>query len=514
MRNHNRLILLLAIARFVIPYLLQSPVYEPHRDEFLYLAEGQHLAWGFLEVPPLISVFAWLSSFLGNSIFWIKFWPNLFGSLTFFVCAKMIVKLGGGKLALWLLFFVFVFGAWLRMFFLFQPNAPEIFFSALMAYGLLRFVQTSKTQYLYAFGIAVGLGMLTKYTIAFWTVSLLAGLLFTDRKVFLNKHLYYALGAGFLIFLPNFVWQWTHDFPVLHHMQELKETQLDHVSAGDFLKDELLMYLPVFYIWIAGLLYCFTSKGRKVRAFGIAFLVLQGILLLLQGKAYYSAGSFTVLFALGAYYPEQIFSRINSVFKYTAIGFSVLSGLALWPLLLPVASPAKLASLYKTLHFDKAGVLKWEDLKNHELPQDFADMLGWKEMAAGVSKAYSTLDSSEKRLLLIWCDNYGQAGAVNYYRKESGIPEAYSSNGSFLFWLPSTDFPDNVILVSENQNPLEDPLIKQFTSIVLIDSVRNPYAREYRSTILVLKHPSEKLKEVMKKEIEGDRNQFIINRYQ
>lgn len=508
MRNQNRLILLLAVARFVLPYFLQSPVYEPHRDEFLYLAEGQHLAWGYLEIPPLLSAFAWLTHLLGNSIFWIKFWPNLFGSLTFFVCAKMVVKTGGGKLALWLLFFVFVFGAWLRMFFLFQPNAPEIFFSALMAYSVVRFLQTTRAQYLYLFGIAVGLGMLTKYTIAFWTVSLLLGLLFANRKVFLNKHLYYALAIGFLIFLPNIIWQWLHHFPVLHHMRELKETQLKFIGAGDFLKEEFLMYLPVFYIWITGLLFCFTTKGKKFRAFGIAFIALQCMLLFQHGKAYYSAGSFTVLFALGAYYLEQIFSRGKSVFKFTAIGYSVLLGLLLWPVLLPVASPARLSKLYKTMHLDKVGVLKWEDLKEHELPQDFADMLGWKEIGTAVAKAYNRLDATEKENLIVWCDNYGEAGAVNYFSKELGIPESYSTNGSFLFWLPSSDFPDNVILVSENQNPLEDPLINQFASITLIDSVRNPFAREYKTTVLLLKRPSEKLKEVMKKEIEDKRRQF------
>ena len=100
MRNFSRLILLLAILRFILPYLLQSPVYEPHRDEFLYLAEGRHLAWGYLEVPPLLSLFAWFTHLLGNSVFWIKFWPNLFGSLTFILCARIVSRAGGGRLAL------------------------------------------------------------------------------------------------------------------------------------------------------------------------------------------------------------------------------------------------------------------------------------------------------------------------------------------------------------------------------------------------------------------------------
>lgn len=509
MRKYNRLILLLAIARFVLPYLLQNPAYEPHRDEFLYLAEGQHVAWGFLEVPPLLSIFAWLTNVLGNSIFWIKFWPNLFGSLTFVICARILTYAGGKKLALWMLFFVFIFGAWLRMFFLFQPNAPEIFFSALMAYGIFRHIQTGRNKYLYLFGIATGLGLLTKYSVAFWAVSLVVGLLLTkNRRVFLNKHFYLAMTIGGIIFLPNLVWQWSHNFPVIHHMQELKETQLEYISAGEFLQGEFLMYLPVFYIWLTGLIFCFTVKGNKYLAFGIAFLAMQSIMIALHGKAYYTAGSFTIMFALGAFYVEKICLAYANIFRYSAISFSILTGLLFWPILLPVAAPAQLAAFYKTMHIDKTGTLKWEDLKDHPLPQDFADMLGWKEIAQGVAKAYATLDSAERKNLILWCDNYGQAGAVNYYRNKFHLPEAYSANGSFLFWLPSSTFPQHVILVSENDRPLDDPLIRQFGYAKIIDSVNNKFAREYKTTILVLKYPSEKLIQILKQRIDMQRDNF------
>lgn len=509
MRNFSRLILLLAILRFILPYLLQSPVYEPHRDEFLYLAEGRHLAWGYLEVPPLLSLFAWFTHLLGNSVFWIKFWPNLFGSLTFILCARIVTRAGGGRLALWLLFFVFIFGAWLRMFFLFQPNAPEIFFSALMAYSIFSYLHTSKNQFLYLFGIALGLGLLTKYTVAFWGVSIGAGLLLTrEREIFLNRHFYFAIALAALIFLPNLLWQWSHNFPVFHHMKELRETQLEYISTGDFLKNELLMYLTVFYMWAAGLVFCFKRSGKRYRIFAFAFLAMQLLMIALHGKAYYTAGSFTIIFALGTVYLERFFLSSSAIFKYAALSFTILAGLLIWPLLLPVASPKKLASFYQKMNMNKTGLLKWEDLENHALPQDFADMLGWKEMAAGVAKAYSTLNAEEKKNVLIWCDNYGEAGAVNYYRNGFGYPEAYSSNGSFLFWLPSAVFPDNIILVADNDNALDDPQVMQFRSATVIDTVSNSYSREYKSTILVLKHPSQALKKGLKNEIESQRKIF------
>ncbi len=89
MKTYHKLLYALALLRLLLPYLLQHPVYEPHRDEFLYLAEGAHLAWGFMEVPPLLSVFAWLTHMLGDGMFWIKLWPSLFGAATFIVAGNI-----------------------------------------------------------------------------------------------------------------------------------------------------------------------------------------------------------------------------------------------------------------------------------------------------------------------------------------------------------------------------------------------------------------------------------------
>jgi len=111
MKKTNTLLYILALLRIIIPYFLQNPVYEPHRDEFLYLAEGQHLAWGFMEVPPMLSIFAWLIHALGDGMFWIKLMPSLLGAATFIVAGKIIQSIGGKSFALILLFFSFLFGA-------------------------------------------------------------------------------------------------------------------------------------------------------------------------------------------------------------------------------------------------------------------------------------------------------------------------------------------------------------------------------------------------------------------
>jgi len=156
-KPYHVLLIALAIIKFVLPFLLQSSAYEPHRDEFLYVAEGNHLAWGYMEIPPLLSVFAWLTNIFGGGLFWIKFWPSLFGSLTFVIVGNIVLSLGGRSFALLLSFLPFVFGVFLRMHFLFQPNFLEVFFWTMLGYSMIRYIQTEKPKWLYIFGGYAGI---------------------------------------------------------------------------------------------------------------------------------------------------------------------------------------------------------------------------------------------------------------------------------------------------------------------------------------------------------------------
>src|SRR5688572_6213927 len=142
--SNKVLLYILFLLKIILPFLIQDGYYQPHRDEFLYLAEGKHLAWGYMEVPPVLSVFAWLVQLAGGGEFWIKFWPNLVGGLCWLLVGRTILDLKGGKFALVLGFLPFIFGAYLRVFHLFQPNFIEIFFWTLIGFSLVRFISTQK----------------------------------------------------------------------------------------------------------------------------------------------------------------------------------------------------------------------------------------------------------------------------------------------------------------------------------------------------------------------------------
>ncbi|MFT3932892.1 MAG: glycosyltransferase family 39 protein [Chitinophagaceae bacterium] len=505
--NQWVLIIALAVIKFILPFLLQNAAYEPHRDEFLYLAEGQHLAWGFMEVPPLLSVFAWLVHAFGDGMFWIKCWPSLFGALTFIIVARTIVSLGGKTFAIILGFLPFVTGVYLRLHFLFQPNFLEVFFWTMIAYSMVNYVQTKENKWLYIFGIGVGLGMMSKYSVAFFVVAILAGLLLTkQRTVFSNKHFYLASLLALLIFLPNLLWQYNHHFPVVFHMKELKKTQLQYVSPLSFILDQFLMNIPCVFIWIAGLWYTgFSKQNSQYRFIALGYVTVIVLLLLGHGKNYYALGAYPILFAFGAYHLEKVTAIRMRAWRYVFIIFALALGYVFLPIALPLFEPAKLAAFYEKKHTARTGALKWEDLKNHPLPQDFADMLSWQEMSKKMATAYHALDSNEKKHTLVFCDNYGQAGAVNYYRHQYNMPEAYSVNASFLYWMPEPIEFDNIVLLTDDANEMQHDFIKNFKSATLSDSVTSPLAVEKGDLIIILKGANDKFKQFFREKIASEK---------
>jgi len=128
------------------------------------------------------------------------------------------------------------------------------------------------------------------------------------------------------------------------------------------------------------------------------------------------------------------------------------------------------------------GLLRWEDGKNHDLPQDFADMLGWKEMASKALMVYNTLPDSVKAETLVFCDNYGQTGALNFYNRGK-MPEAYSVSTDYLFWIPHDLKIKNVLLVGKASDEKTQKLFEHFTKVA---EVENPDARERGTSIFLL----------------------------
>ena len=498
-KSLKNLLILLAFIKLIVPFFLQHSFYQPHRDEYLYLAEAQHLAWGYMEVPPLLSVFAWITNFFGGSLFWIRIWPALFGALTFFLVGRIILSLGGRSFALFLGWLPFMVEGYMRLFFLFMPNFLDVFFWTLISFSIIRFIQTERNKWLYLFGAAVGLGMMSKYSVAFYTISILAGILLTrHRRIFINKHFYFASLLALLIFLPNIIWQYNHRFPVITHMNELQDEQLKYNSALGFIISQLMMNLPCIFILIGGLAHVlFYKQGKTFRFAAWTYFIVILLLIVLRGKDYYALGAYPVLFAFGAYQLEKATGLKLRWTRYAMIIFPLALGLFAMPLIMPLAKPEVLAKYYEKTGLSKTGSFKWEDQQMHPLPQDFADMMGWKEMAMKTGAVYNNLPEDQKLKTMIYCRGYYSAGALNYYRKEAGLPEVYSDNASFLFWMPEKYDMKNLIMVGHRFPDKDDIVFQQFEKVSVKDSIDIPLFRENGMKIFLFENGNDSLNRIV-----------------
>lgn len=496
-------LLLLATAKFLMQLLL-SGRYGLQRDEYLYLDMAHHLAWGYKEIPPLLAPLAWLTqAMFGHSVVGVKFFPALFGGLTVLLAGLVAREAGGGRMAqLAAGLAVAVAPVYLAMHGLLQPNFLDVFFWTLYGYLIVRFVGRHEPRVLLGLGAAIGLGLLAKYTTAFYVLALVLALLLTpsERPWLRTRWFWGAVGLALLIFLPNLVWQATHHWPVLGHMNKLQETQLTNVSPLSFLVEQLPMTLAGAPLWLAGLWFGFTRAGRPYRPLALAYFFVIGLLLLSRGKNYYAAAVYPPLMALGAVYLEQK----SRPLLLGALGLGVLLTLPLVPALLPVLSVEQLARYVRRLPLD--ALTRWEDGRPHALPQDVADMHGWDEYAPLVQQALQRLTPQERAHCVVYGDNYGQAGALNWFGPALGLPRAYTLNGSNSYWMPAPDSVTAFIYANEGDQP--EDLKRAFETMEVVGRVQNPYARVRGSEVLLFRHPRTDLRPFVQQRIKEAQDGF------
>jgi hypothetical protein len=502
MRKPWLLLLIFVGIKVILQVFAIDPVYELQRDEFLHLDIGKHLDWGYLSVPPLTALMSRIILLLGGTVFWIKLFPVVTGILLLFLIWKTVEILNGGVLAKILALAGVTFSVLVRLNTLYQPNSPDVFFWTLFFFLMVKYFQTEKPRWIYLAAVAAALGFLNKYNICFLLAGWIPGILITrQRRVLTSHHVYLAAGLGLVLILPNLIWQWINGFPVWHHMQELAGTQLIHVERVTFLKDQLLFFFGSIPVILVALLafFVYPPFRRYTFLFWVMVFTLT-IFTLLRAKSYYAIGLYPVFIAFGSVYLEEKLSvGWKKVLMIMAILLPPLFFIPLFRYIHPVMSPSEIME-HKML-FDKLGLSRWEDGKIHDIPQDFADMLGWKELAQMVDSAYQMVNSGE--ITIVHCDNYGQAGAVNFYSKSEGI-QAYSMNADYINWYP-LDQGDirNAVLVKDrwDKDVNREKEKPYFEEIRYIGEISHPFAREKGTRVYLLKNAQISVNEILKMEI-------------
>ena len=500
MSRKTILLLSFILVKFTLQFVLISPEYELQRDEFLHLDQANHLAWGYVSVPPLTSWISCIILLLGNSLFWIRFFPALFGALTIVVVWKAIEELKGSWFALILGATCILFSALLRLNGLYQPNSLDILCWTTFYFIIIKYVNSENSKWFYVGMVVLAFGFLNKYNIVFLLIGLFPALILSKRIIFNNKHFYFSIVLFLLLILPNLIWQYNNNFPVYHHMQILAKTQLVNVNRWDFLKGQLLFFIGSLFVILASLYaLLFYSPFKKYNFFFWSLVVTLLVFTFLKAKDYYAVGLYPIYIAFGAVYLETILKQDwKKYLQPIAILIPILFFIPMYRLIFPNKSPKYFANHSET--YKKFGLLRWEDGKDHPLPQDYADMLGWKELAHKTDSIYAMLPAGEQTLIL--CDNYGQAGAINYYSKNKKC-NAVSFNADYINWFRLDKKYTNLIRIKEFDN--EDIEMKEtspyFKKSYVAGSITNTYAREHGTTIFVFEKAKIDINQRIKKEI-------------
>jgi hypothetical protein len=464
---------------------------EFHRDELLYFSLGQHPAPGYATVPPLTGWIAWLmQNIFGYSIFAVRFFPAVVSGLMVFLISALVKELGGSSYSRILAAVGIILSVFnLRTFLLFQPVYIDLILWTLLFYLIVKYINSSRDAYLILIGITAGVAFLNKYLIGILVVILLVILPFTQyRRILRNKNFWYGILAGFIVFMPNLIWQIVNGLPVINHMAELQRTQLVNVDRSAFLTEQLIIPGAASILTIAGILYLFTNRnGWKFRFLGMVVIGVILALMLLRGKSYYTQGVFPFLIAAGAVAWSKIlrkrWSGVLLILLITGLTIPII------PIGIPVFKTEKLVSYFRDIG-EKYGldfVCRFEDNTIHSLPQDYSDMLGWEELTGIANEAWQMIP--DKKSAFIYCENYGQAGAITVIGKKFGLPEAVCFSESFRYWVPEAFVPDITAAIYINDELGED--IKQvFRKITKIGSISNPDAREFGTTVWLCEDPA------------------------
>ncbi|MFN7116326.1 MAG: ArnT family glycosyltransferase [Saprospiraceae bacterium] len=493
-----RIILLLAAAKLLF-HLFTNVNYGFHRDEMLYLALGRHLDFGYWSNPPLVGwIAAFIQAVLGDSMFAVRLIPSLFSTGILILTCLMAREMGGGRYAQLLAgLSILLTISFTRSGWLFQPVGVDMFFWTLFCYLVLRYLNTENPRYLLGFGVAFGFGFLNKYLVLFFLLALLIGLLLTPhRRVLWSKYTLGAVLIAAIIILPNFIWQYQYGFPVVTHMRELSETQLANVQYADFLLDQVLANLPIAIIWVGGLIYLLLyKKSKPYRLLAYIFITTIVLFLLLKGKSYYTLGIYPVMIGAGGVYFEKILQPI-----WLKVALPILIAALFFPLLplgVPYLSIPKMVAYCNNLreNWGIDGATRWEDGEIHPLPQDYADMLGWEELAQHVTNAYARVP--DKSRCLIYCENYGQAGAVELFAKN--LPPVNSFNDSYRLWIQEDTNADVLIYVNDE---LGEDVQALFADIQMIGKIENAYARERGTTVYLCQQPRQPFGSLWKRRVQ------------
>ncbi len=430
----NNLALLGIAGAVVLLHLLTNDRYGFHRDELQFLSDARHMDWGFVAYPPFVPFVERISlSIFGLSMVGLRLFSVISQAAAIVLTGLMARELGGRRVAQVTAALCVALSP-LPLFegTEFQYSSFDYTWWVLIGYFVIRLLKTDDARWWLAIGAVIGLGMQTKYTMAFYVAGIVGGVLLTRaRKYLVSPWLWAGVALSILIFLPNLIWQISHGYLSFQFLQSIHARDVGEGRADGFLRGQFLICASLFAVplWIGGLIGYFRDRQNRMLAW--MYVIPLVLFVVGKGRDYYLSPAYPMLMAMGAVMAERWLASISAIPRKAIAGafffLLILGGAYVGALLLPLASD---------------GVLKkWALEKNGELREE----IGWDDLVRNVATIRDSLPPEERQHVGIVVRNYGEAGAIEILGPAYHLPPPISGTNSG--WLRGYPDPPPTTLI-------------------------------------------------------------------
>jgi hypothetical protein len=469
------------------------------RDEMYYLICGRHLAFGYVDQPPMVAVQARLTDILfGYDHMWsLRLFSAMAGAFKVFLTGALVWAMGGNRRAAALAMLgVIVAGVYLGIDSFLSMNSFEPVFWIPCALALVRIVQEHGIPgqervvrfWWIVLGVSAGLGLENKWNEVFFLVAALIALVLTpQRRILANRWFGVAVAILVALALPNLLWEAHYHWPTLEWLVGVSKSNKDvKLPPLQFLFGQIMTLNPfTFPIWISGVLWLLIARAaRPFRFLGVLYVVFVLMMMGMHAKDYYLAPIYPIYYAAGGICLLQgvrvpKWRHVSRVAYVLLLCYGFVRSV---PFSIPVLPPQKFVAYEKRMHFTPA------DSENHKatiLPQFYADRFGWYEMVDKVGHIYDSLPPEERATTGIFTGNYGEASAINLFGSKYGLPFAISGHQTYWLWGPHGYTGQEMIIIN-GASP--DEMKDYYASCTVAGVNDNPLAMPWEQNNIYLCH--------------------------
>jgi 4-amino-4-deoxy-L-arabinose transferase-like glycosyltransferase len=459
----------------LLAHLAVANRYDFFRDELYFIVCGRHPAFGYVDQPPLVPLLAAASQLFGEHLVLLRSIPAVAHAATVLVTCALARVAGARRFGTALAGIAAAIAPiYLGMMTTLGTSSFEPLAWTAVTYFVGRAVVLDDARAWLWTGLVAGVDLEIKYELPLYLLPLLLGILLAGQaRRLARRELALGLGVAFAIALPSAIWQLTHGLPFLELMHNQAGGKNVALAPGAFVVNQVLSMNPLLApLWLAGMIAPFVdARLRPWRFASLAFAMTFALMLVMHAKDYYLSPAYAPMFALGAVTLERVRARtLRAGYLTAAVGVSALAA----PVAMPILDPPELARYLHALHLGPPAA---ERLRQSEIPQTFADMLGWRSYVRTVTQIYRALTPDEQRRVAIVADNYGEAAAVDFFGAAEGLPPAISMHNQYFLW--GTHGRDGSVVMRINEEP--EHLASKCQSVTLAGRFGAPYVMPYEN---------------------------------